>query len=589
LERAVAELGGVRRAGQVAMADAVATAFDEPHHLLVQAGTGTGKSLGYLIPALRHVLNAKGRIVVATATLALQRQICTADLPVAARAVGGEIEGVLLKGRANYLCRYRLAGGYAKVDDALFDISDAGTGATSTPLAGEVARLREWAESTETGDHDELRPGPVARAWAHVSVSGRECLGPECPLVGECFAEQARAQAAGADIVVTNHTLLALEASSPGAILPEFHGLIVDEAHELADRMTSAFTLRLDATSVDRTVRAAAQVGADTAELSAARDRLGAELERLDEGRRRGALPHGLAEAVGAASSGARQALRTIDPQATGAAATRQFARARLEEVVEACDAIGLQDPDHVLWVQRTAADAALHLAPLSVAGLIRDSILGSATTIMTSATLSPGDDFAAAAGLMGFDPTERVRATDRPEEPDQRDGLETPSNPPRQARAWRALDVGSPFDYRAQGIVYLAAELPAPGREGTPPEQHDVLDRLIRASGGGALGLFTSKAAAARAADELRGRDLGVEILAQGEESLAALMQAVRLFILWGLLMSAVLTRSTAGVPAPPFEEKRAAPPLVWCALALLLLAQGLVYVMNALLMTRA
>ena len=203
LAEAVRRLGGSLRAGQAEMADRVEAALDAGSHLLVQAGTGTGKSLGYLVPVMLHAATAEERAVVSTATLALQRQVMTKDAPVAADAVEA-VTGVrpsvaLLKGWQNYLCRHRLAGGYPDDDaDTLFS-----AGAATTPgrvgeadrgsVGEQIVRLREWAAETATGDRDDLIPGVSDRAWAHVSVSRAECLGPSCPLHEECFPELARA------------------------------------------------------------------------------------------------------------------------------------------------------------------------------------------------------------------------------------------------------------------------------------------------------------------------------------------------------------------------------------------------------------
>jgi ATP-dependent DNA helicase DinG len=568
LGRAVAQLGGIRRDGQVAMADAVATALATPHHLLVQAGTGTGKSLAYLIPALTHVRDRGGTVIVATATLALQRQILTSDLPVALDAVGPATVA-LLKGRSNYLCRHKLAGGYAGAD-ALFDLDDDGPrgGPLRTSLGAEVTRIREWAAETETGDVDDLRPGPSPRAWRQASVSARECLAAKCPLIKECFAEQAKSAAAEADLVVTNHTLLALHASADHPILPEFDALIVDEAHELVDRVTSALTALLGIGSMERTLRAAGAVGADAEALTAAAGVLGDRLRRMEEGRLPDGLPKGVADAVFATREAARDALRSVGETHGEEDGTRQFARAKLAELVEVCDAIGGASQSDVLWAAPGGNDPAamaLHLAPLSVAGMIRGAILGSATTIMTSATLSLGDDFAAAARAAGLDQTSREtgvgpsvrlglgeagRQTSETQGDTKLGSVGWPVAEPLIHRAgtdgetegtasgagsdedldlpWQGLDVGSPFDYRNQGIVYVAADLPPPARGGTPAEQLDTLERLINASGGGALGLFTSRAAALKAAEEMRQR-IDRPILAQGEETLAALVERFR------------------------------------------------------------
>jgi ATP-dependent DNA helicase DinG len=197
---------------------------------------------------------------------------------------------------------------------------------------------------------------------------------------------------------------------------------------------------------------------------------------------------------------------------------------ARLEELIEVCGAVLERGPSDVLWAEQAADDAAttLHLAPLSVAGMIRANVFGKASAILTSATLSLGDDFAAIArsvGLAGED--RRVEFSDEDGEQTEFDSLLGPA-------IWRGLDVSSPFDYASQGIVYVAADIPAPSQGGTPSEQIDVLEKLITAAGGGVLGLFTSRAAATRAADELRVR-IPQTILAQGEEALPGLVDRFR------------------------------------------------------------
>ena len=262
LAEAVRRLGGSLRAGQAEMADRVEAALDAGSHLLVQAGTGTGKSLGYLVPVMLHAATAEERAVVSTATLALQRQVMTKDAPVAADAVEA-VTGVrpsvaLLKGWQNYLCRHRLAGGYPDDDaDTLFS-----AGAATTPgrvgeadrgsVGEQIVRLREWAAETATGDRDALIPGVSDRAWAHVSVSRAECLGPSCPLHEECFPELARAAASQADVVVTNHAMLGIAAAGNVGVLPDYRVLVVDEAHELAGRVRSQGTVSLSAAAVMR-------------------------------------------------------------------------------------------------------------------------------------------------------------------------------------------------------------------------------------------------------------------------------------------------------------------------------------------------
>ena len=254
LGRAVAALGGTERRGQVEMAEAVAHAFDTGEHLAVQAGTGTGKSLAYLVPALARAVATDELVVVSTATIALQRQLVDRDLPRLADSLADALprrpKFALLKGRGNYLCLNKIHNGSATEPDEqsqeeLFEP------VAATALGRDVQRLTAWSSTTETGDRDELTPGVPDRSWGQVSVSARECIGvARCPFGTDCFAEKARDKAGHADVVVTNHALLAIDAIADAAVLPEHEVLIVDEAHELVDRVTAVATAELSATAL---------------------------------------------------------------------------------------------------------------------------------------------------------------------------------------------------------------------------------------------------------------------------------------------------------------------------------------------------
>ena len=261
LAAAVRGIGGAERPGQVTMAEAVRRAIETGEHLAVQAGTGTGKSLAYLVPAVRHALTTGSTVLVATATIALQRQLIDRDLPRLATALAPLLDRepsfAILKGRRNYLCLHRERGGIAEdPQDALFDPaapSDSAGGPTS-PLGRQVKRLHEWAGETATGDRDDLVPGVPEAAWRQVSVSAQECIGAHrCPFGPRCFAERARDAAARADIVVTNHALLAIDATSDIDVLPEHDVVIIDEAHDLVDRVTSAIAGELSGPAVPDT------------------------------------------------------------------------------------------------------------------------------------------------------------------------------------------------------------------------------------------------------------------------------------------------------------------------------------------------
>ena len=512
LDEAVAATGGQNRAGQRTMAAHVAQALELQRHLLVQAGTGTGKSLGYLVPALARVGESDQPIVVATATLALQAQIVNRDIPHLLEALEPRPESqaqvALLKGRNNYLCVHKLEGGYPEDEpDALFDMP------SSTSRVGEeVVRLREWADRTETGDRDELKPGVSDRAWAQVSVSAAECLGRRCPLVEECFSEMARSRAAEADIVITNHALLAINAFEGMKVLPEHETVIIDEAHELVDRVTGAVSGSLTVAMVRRAARSVKKHSkADSGALEMAAGTLEAAFEGLAEGLLKG-LDGRLLTAISAVNDAARTALSDTKPDGQDVDAGLQMARSRVSEVHDMSNRIleasGEQD---VLWISRqggwengryvAASDtdpATLNIAPLSVGLQLRDGLFADRTVILTSATLTVGDSFDVAAGALGL----------------------LGEGAPR----WTSIDVGSPFDYRKQGIMYVAGDLKPPGF-GVHEGQLERLRELCEASEGGALGLFSSKRAAERAAEYMREHS-DLNILLQGESSLKALVE---------------------------------------------------------------
>ncbi|WP_313968663.1 ATP-dependent DNA helicase [uncultured Rothia sp.] len=512
LDEAVAATGGQNRAGQRTMAAHVAQALELQRHLLVQAGTGTGKSLGYLVPALARVGESDQPIVVATATLALQAQIVNRDIPRLLEALEPRPESqaqvALLKGRNNYLCLHKLEGGYPEDEpDALFDMP------SSTSRVGEeVVRLREWADRTETGDRDELKPGVSDRAWAQVSVSAAECLGRRCPLVEECFSEMARSRAAEADIVITNHALLAINAFEGMKVLPEHETVIIDEAHELVDRVTGAVSGSLTVAMVRRAARSVKKHSkADSGALEMAAGTLETAFEGLAEGLLKG-LDGRLLTAISAVNDAARTALSDTKPDGQDVDAGLQMARSRVSEVHDMSSRILEASAEQdVLWISRqggwengryvAASDtdpATLNIAPLSVGLQLRDGLFADRTVILTSATLTVGDSFDVAAAALGL----------------QGEG----------APRWTSIDVGSPFDYRKQGIMYVAGDLKPPGF-GVHEGQLERLRELCEASEGGALGLFSSKRAAERAAEYMREHS-DLNILLQGESSLKALVE---------------------------------------------------------------
>jgi len=511
--------GGATRPGQQAMAEAVAQAVAEGEHLLVQAGTGTGKSLAYLVPALL----VDGPVVVSTATLALQHQLVDHDLPRLADAVephlGRRPTFAVLKGRHHYLCLAKLDGGTADEPDGLFDTGE--TGATrwlgeAGRLGKQIQRVREWADETETGDRDELDPGVDDAAWRLVSMPARECVGAmRCPFGDECFAEASRARAREADVVVTNHSLLAFDMLAGRHIIPPHELLVVDEAHELADRVSSASQAELTAEIVERTARRVRSfVDAETVDqLLGAAEALRGALIEARPGRIVTGLPEPLAEALTLLDAAARLALRKVgDITADDENAVRkQQCRAVLSETGDCAQRMLEGSPFDVMWVDRDERRRAVVVAPLSVAGTLRSLLYTDRTVVATSATMAMGGTFDTIARALGLTTP-----------PSDVDGDED------EELNWTTLDVGSPFDYRKQGILYVAAHLPRPTASGLPDPSARELVRLVRALGGRTLGLFSSRRAAERAAEVLR-EETDLEILVQGEESLPLLVKRFR------------------------------------------------------------
>lgn len=533
LDRAVGRLGGARRDGQVRMVEAVDHALAAGEHLLVQAGTGTGKSLGYLVPVVRHAVVEDERVVVSTATLALQRQVVTRDLPLVADAVAPSLprppQVALLKGWHNYVCVHKLAGGYPDEDATLFDVlpvDRAGEHPAGRPdgLGAHVVRLREWAQETTTGDRDDLDPGVPDRAWRQVSVTALECLGSRCPMLDECFPEQARARAREADVVVTNHAMLGIAAGGSPGVLPEHEVLVVDEAHELAERVTAQATVELSPASVELAARTARRHGGvPTEDLERAGRDLAATLGGLPDGRLENGLPGGPAVAVAAVRDAARSLVTALRPEpgAGGPDAGLKVAGAAVLALLEIADRMtgdAATDGRDVLWVargRRGEEAPRLHAAPLVVSGLVRSRLLDGRTAVLTSATLALGGR---------FEPVARAVGLERATEEDAVGGSRA-EEPGEASRRWTGLDVGSPFEHATHGILYVARRLPPPGRDGVGEAQLDELVGLVEASGGAALGLFSSRRSAERAAEVLRER-LPFPVLCQGDDQLPTLVR---------------------------------------------------------------
>jgi ATP-dependent DNA helicase DinG len=520
LAAAVAGIGGSERSGQTLMAQSVWTAMDTGDHLAVQAGTGTGKSLAYLVPAFQLAADGRGPIVVSTATIALQRQLVDRDLPRLAEALreplGRTPRFAIFKGRANYVCKHKLK--TAPEEDAgtvLFSRDAASGGGPMGGIGAHVKRLNDWAAATSTGDRDELVPGVPDQAWRQASVTARECIGAsKCGFGQKCFAERAKRAAAEADIVVTNHALLAIDALGDG-ILPEHDVVIVDEAHELVDRVTSVASGELSVSLIEIAQRRTGKMAPDAeiARLADAGAALSPFLSSLPAGRmdtldpRLGAALGQLRDATQACAHEVRKHADAEGGLDAGAQSAAQLALVVLDDIAATADRIGLsfeQDVDEreeVTWIDRPDnTPAALRVAPLEVAQELAEHLFGGRTVILTSATLTLGGSFEPLA---------------------KRWGLDTAS----KGHEWDGIDVGSPFTHGKSGILYVARHLPPPGRDRLSDEYLQELWELIQAAGGRTLGLFSSMRAARQATAALRD-SLKFPLLCQGDDATGLLVR---------------------------------------------------------------
>ncbi|OKL55192.1 hypothetical protein BSZ39_00370 [Bowdeniella nasicola] len=507
LNRAVESLGGVPREGQIQMVERVRQTLAEGDLALIQAGTGTGKSLGYLIPALTALASGDvNRVVVSTATLALQRQILIKDAPTALAAVAAQtdtrLKVALLKGWHHYLCKNKLAGGYPDEGETLFEASD--TAAALGTLGEQVMRLREFADETDTGDRDDVSPGVHDRAWRQVSVTRNECLGARCQFAEDCFAFAARARAGESDLLVTNHTLLGIQAASEVPVLPDFDALIVDEAHDLADRVTAAGALQLSGGMLTRLLRVVSREF-PSVDLDEAVAALSEALEEAPTGRIT-ALTAALQDAfilLGNAASAAVEANKNAKGKDTDAGSRAQAKAALLELQGAAVRLLSGTIPtgEDVAWIDRGrdgTEPPILKVAPLDVAPLIANELLAERAAVLTSATLALGGSFAASKAKVGAHLLADTTVNE--------------------------IDVGSPFTYAKQGILYIASDMPEPSRDGIAEEALDTFAELVMAAGGRTLGLFSSRRGAERTAERLR-VSVDTPVYVQGEDQLSQLV----------------------------------------------------------------
>lgn len=468
--------GGEHRPGQEAMSRRIAEAIEEGSHLVIRAGTGTGKSLAYLVPA---ILSGQ-RTIVATATKALQDQLAGKDLPFLVEHLDHQFNFAVLKGRSNYVCRQRLD------EVAGSEAQQALDGLAETANADELQAIAAWADTTETGDRADLPIQPTPATWAAVSVGSHECPGAvKCPRGGDCFSEKARSAAAGADVVVTNLHLYGIDVATDGMILPEHDLAILDEAHQTEDVLAQACGFELRGGRFTALVRNARSIltGSRAIEdvnnlvghlVDALAGHVGRRLVPADDGDLRSAL-----ELARSRLAGLRSELMNIPTTGPGdVAARRARALQTLGTLSGDVDAAlnldgGPMPGAKVAWVEGRADRPVLHVAPVEVGEVLNQKLWGDRTVILTSATVP--------ANL-----ADRLGMTDHPH---------------------RFEDVGSPFDFDRQALLYCATSLPDPREADYRAACHDEIERLAVAAGGRMLALFTSRRALDEAVEALRDR----------------------------------------------------------------------------------
>ena len=476
------------RSEQAELAEAVARALVERRPLLAEAGTGTGKSLAYLVPALDSGL----RIVVSTATKALQEQLLSNDVPLAAAALGRPVQVAVLKGRQNYVCRralhgYELLGGslFPRAEDALaFD------------------ELRPWLERTETGDRAELDVEPSVSLWGALAVGSDACLGRRCAFQSVCFSEAARERASHVDLVIVNHALyfadLGLRERGDGAaVLPEHDAVVFDEAHRLEESASTWLGGRVSrpllgrlARDLDRACREA-----EVPMPGRALDRVERAASTLFEqvcpasGRRRlrePPLEPGLVLRDRLAELGEEVMGRTDELDALGRRAAAIAADVEASLDTDGLARVAWAEPDAVAW------------APVDVSRALREGLWSEGpTAVLVSATLTVDDDFAFVRGRLGLDDADEVR-------------------------------VGSPFDFSRQALLYLPPGLPSPREPGALEHVAEEVASLCCISSGRALVLTSSYRALEVVAARLRGR-IPHDVLAQGDAPRERLLERFR------------------------------------------------------------
>jgi ATP-dependent DNA helicase DinG len=501
------------RQGQRAFAGEVARTFDRGGTLVAEAGTGTGKTLAYLVPAAL----AGRRVLVSTGTRPLQDQIFYKDLPTLRRALGKDVRAAYMKGRTNYLCLHRLE-----------RLREAAAGLPASERAW-LERIAEWAGETHTGDRAEIDDLPDdLPIWQEVSTTSEQCLGRDCPVYSNCFVTRMRETAAEAEIIVVNHHLLCADAAVRqggfGEVIPECDLTVIDEAHQLEDVVTNYFGVSVTLTRVDEFARdgtkAAGLLPAEASQLAVALARAAndaqhearklfdtARLQLLtrQEGAERSVVTPGMASHLHEAGRSLDEALARFahavatPPIGVEVPPDLVLARARADSLRKDLALLTTAEDDrYVYFVEQRGRSLQLRAAPIDPSEIIRDAVLGGRhATVLTSATLSVEGSFGYALGRLGV----RDAAT---------------------------LSVPSEFDYRSQALLYLPGEMPDPRTRDFNRAAAEEVEAILECTRGRAFVLFTSYSALREVRQEIDGR-VPWPVLVQGEAPRSALLRDFR------------------------------------------------------------
>lgn len=499
------------RPGQIRMAQAVARAIEEGRHLCVEAGTGTGKTLAYLLP----VLSSDRRVIISTATKNLQEQLFSKDLPFLEKALGRKFSVCYMKGRSNYLCWNRLE----EIEGGAYLFS---------PHDPQYLQLiRQWAQRTTTGDRAELAELPEdAQLWHHLDARREACAGQKCRNFDACFITRVRQQALQSDIIIVNHHLffadLALRQGDFGSVLPDYSIAVFDEAHELEDVATQYFGVMVSNYRVEELVRdsdrALHEAGESSGYLSgqiAKLSQYGAEffagfrrregryvLQPLGDGAavRRGFQERG--DAIENAYRALRMQLEVLQTALKNVTVQSDSIEAVARRSVELCDDLRMimesDSGSYVFWCEIRGRGTFLWASPINVSEILRDRLFARVdSAILTSATLSTGGNFHFAKSRLGLEDADE-------------------------------LIVPSHFDFARQSIFYVPRNIPEPREEGWVRQACRELEAILEASRGRAFVLFTSYVQMEQVYGELEGR-LRFPMMIQGEKSKSALLEDFR------------------------------------------------------------